>query len=193
MDSQSKEFLINNDAESNYLNPLVWSRNQTVQSSEKKKLILLDRDNTVIVDAGQSNQIDELDFLPTALEALSFLNQHDFEIGLVTNQAGLTRGKYSIEQLDLFHSKMHDRIYDETGCKLKFVAICPHVNEQNCLCRKPKSGLLTAVHQHFQQMPLVFFGDADSDIKAAKDFGIEGILVKPGFLFVEVREWTLNR
>ena len=78
------------------------------------------------------------------------------------------------------------------------VYTCPHTPEDECACRKPKTGLLEAAHRdwRFQRATTYFVGDSSGDVQAGRSFGCPTVLVgskpdasvKPTFLVPSVRE-----
>jgi D-glycero-D-manno-heptose 1,7-bisphosphate phosphatase len=155
-----------------------------------KRLVLFDRDDTLINDAGQSNLTEDLRFFPTALPAINILVELGYEIGIATNQSSVGRGLSNVAKLSEFHESLDRIIYEYTGSHLSIVAICPHVSESRCNCRKPKPGLLAEIAIYMEKTPMVLFGNSDSDLKAAESFGIPGIQVNDENLLSSVSEWV---
>ena len=54
----------------------------------------LDRDGVINVDHGYVFEPAELEFTPTAIEAIRLLNEADYPVLVVTNQSGVARGMY---------------------------------------------------------------------------------------------------
>ncbi len=147
-----------------------------------QRYVLIDRD-------GVLNQ-DSEDFikspaqwqpLPGSLEAVALLNQHGYEVIVITNQSGLARGLFDETVLTQIHSKMH-RMLAECGAHITKIYFCPHGPDSACNCRKPKPGLLQAFAADFQvNLNDVFFiGDAIRDVQAALAAGAKPLLVKTG-------------
>jgi D-glycero-D-manno-heptose 1,7-bisphosphate phosphatase len=171
--------------------PLIWCRN--TPTTNIKPLVVFDRDDTLIEDAGQNNSASELKFFPSSLPAITLLVEHGFEISIATNQASIGRGVTTLQQLSDFHDSLDETIYARTGSCISIIAICPHVSNFECNCRKPKTGLLDEISAQLKKKPKVFFGNSSSDIQAAKDFGISGIQVNEENLFHSVYEWIRNQ
>ena len=79
------------------------------------------------------------------------------------------------------HHKMQT-VLAAAGGGIDFIAYCPHAPEANCLCRKPKTGLLDQVAEHFDVSlnNVYMVGDKLSDIQAFQAVGGKAILVKTG-------------
>jgi D-sedoheptulose 7-phosphate isomerase/D-glycero-D-manno-heptose 1,7-bisphosphate phosphatase len=72
--------------------------------------ILLDRDGTIIVDHGYVGSIDRVDFIDGAPEAIASFNRAGIPVAVVTNQAGVARGYYGTEDVDLVHQYIAGRL-----------------------------------------------------------------------------------
>jgi histidinol-phosphate phosphatase family protein len=72
--------------------------------------ILLDRDGTIIVDHGYVGSVDRVEFIDGAAEAIATFNQAGIPIAVVTNQAGVARGLYGIDDVALVHTHIAERL-----------------------------------------------------------------------------------
>ena len=63
--------------------------------------ILLDRDGTIIVDHGYVGSVDRVEFIDGAAEAIASFNRAGIPVAVVTNQSGVARGLYGIDDVDL--------------------------------------------------------------------------------------------
>lgn len=72
-----------------------------------KKAIILDRDGTVIEDKNYTYKIEDLEFLPGVIEGLTYL-QEEFVFFIVTNQSGIGRGYYTVEDFHNFNNYLID-------------------------------------------------------------------------------------
>jgi D-sedoheptulose 7-phosphate isomerase/D-glycero-D-manno-heptose 1,7-bisphosphate phosphatase len=68
--------------------------------------VLLDRDGTIIVDHGYVGSVDRVEFIDGAIEAIAALNVAGIPVAVVTNQAGVARGHYGIEDVQQVHKHM---------------------------------------------------------------------------------------
>ena len=146
------------------------------------KLIILDRDGVINEDSDDYIKSPD-EWIPIAgsLEALGKLSQNGFKVIIITNQSGIGRKIFSIEMLNAIHKKMSINLAQYGGV-IDGIFFCPCSPEENCNCRKPKSGLYNEVSDRLQiSLENVFcVGDKITDIQAAQNAGARPILVKTG-------------
>ena len=146
------------------------------------KLIILDRDGVINEDSDDYiKSPDEWIPIDGSLEALGKLSQNGFKVIIITNQSGIGRKIFSIEMLNAIHKKMCINLAQYGGV-IDGIFFCPCAPEENCNCRKPKSGLYNEVSDRLQiSLENVFcVGDKITDIQAAQNAGARPILVKTG-------------
>lgn len=146
------------------------------------KLVILDRDGVINYDSpSYIKSPDEWRPIPGSLEAIAKLTQAGYQVVVATNQSGVGRGLFDMATLNAIHDKMH-RAVSQAGGRIDAVFYCPHAQEANCSCRKPKSGLLEEIGRRFNAslkgVPCV--GDALRDLQAAVAVGAQPILVLTG-------------
>lgn len=146
------------------------------------KLVILDRDGVINRDSrAYIKSRAEWKPIPGSLEAIARLHQAGFVVVVATNQSGVGRGLFDHEALAAIMRKMHDAIQAEGG-EIAAVFFCPHTPEDECTCRKPKSGLFEQIRRRFHVdldgVPAV--GDSMRDIEAATTAGAKPILVRTG-------------
>jgi D-glycero-D-manno-heptose 1,7-bisphosphate phosphatase len=160
-----------------------------------KKAIFLDRDGTVTVGIPTYERVDSLDkvkLLPKTLEALKLLSTlDDYIVFLVTNQAGVSEGLITLDDFNEINSKVLDLI-QPTGITITKTYLCPHSENDNCDCRKPKPKLLLDAANEYD-IDLTnswMIGDRPSDVMTGVRAGTRTILVKTGVPTVESEEAT---
>ena len=139
------------------------------------KYVGLDRDNTLIEDAGYSRLNQEPNWLPGVIDGLKLLNAFGFGLVIFTNQAALSKGVFNLLQLEDFHRRMNSSLLNQTGFGFSGIIICPHLQEQGCSCRKPRPGMFYAAQMIYGDLPQVMFGDSDKDIQASNSAGVIAI------------------
>ena len=146
------------------------------------KLVILDRDGVINFDSAEFiKSPDEWMPIPGSLEAIAQLNQDGYHAVIATNQSGIGRGLFEIAALNAIHEKMHKALA-QVGGRVDAVFFCPHAQEADCSCRKPRPGLLTDIAHRFNteltDVPCV--GDALRDLEAAAAVGARPLLVLTG-------------
>ncbi len=146
------------------------------------KLVILDRDGVINQDSdAHIKSPDEWKPIPGSLEAIAKLTQSGHHVVVATNQSGIGRGLFDMAALNAIHDKMH-RAVGLAGGRIESVFYCPHAQEANCSCRKPKTGLLDEIARRYgaslKGVPSI--GDSLRDLEAAAAVGAEAILVLTG-------------
>ena len=146
------------------------------------KLVILDRDGVINQDSeSYIKSPDEWRPIPGSLEAITRLNQAGYHVVLATNQSGVGRGLFEVSTLNAIHDKMH-RALSQIGGRIDAIFFCPHAQDADCNCRKPKSGLLEEIAKRFnvdlKGVPAV--GDSLRDLTAFAAVGATPILVLTG-------------
>ena len=146
------------------------------------KLAILDRDGVVNHDSASFiKSPDEWRPLPGSLDAIARLNHAGYLVILATNQSGIGRGLFEVSTLNAIHDKMH-RALAQIGGRIDAIFFCPHAQEANCGCRKPRAGLLEEIAHRFSVdlagVPSV--GDSLRDLEASAAVGAQPILVLTG-------------
>lgn len=145
-------------------------------------LIILDRDGVINYDSDDYIKSPaEWEPIPGSLAAIAKLCRAGHSVVVATNQSGLGRGYYNEETLRQIHYKMIQQLAD-VGGRVEGIFFCPHVPTDNCLCRKPKPGLLLQIADTLQVdlRQALLVGDSLRDIEAAQAVGCPAILVKTG-------------
>ena len=135
-----------------------------------RKAIILDRDGTLIEDKNFAYKLEDFELLPGVIEGLNLL-QRDFLLFIVTNQSGIGRGYYS--EIDFFKFNNHlIKVLKENEIRIEKTFFCPHIKEENCVCRKPKVKYFNEIVEgwNIDIEKSWMIGDHPSDIL----FGING-------------------
>ncbi len=148
------------------------------------KAVFLDRDGTLnagIPKYERVDSIEKVELLPQTLKALGLLANLDYGVFLVTNQAGLAEGLITKAEFDDINNKVLELIAP-SGIRIIKTYVCPHGDQDNCDCRKPKPKLLLDAAQEYdidlEQSWMV--GDRPSDILTGINAGTKAILVMTG-------------
>jgi len=139
------------------------------------KAVFLDRDGVINRKAPEGRYISrwaEMRFLPDVFSSVLHLQQLGFKIIIVTNQRGVALRRVSLADLEDIHARMKTR-FAQSGVSISAIYFCPHDISENCLCRKPKPGMLIqAAADHALDLSSSWMiGDASSDIRAGATAG----------------------
>jgi histidinol-phosphate phosphatase family protein len=145
----------------------------------KKPAVFLDRDGTIIEDAGFLRSQAQVDFYPQTFPALRRLA--DFVLFIVTNQSGIAKGHIRIEEADAVNDYVVQRLA-EAGTMIRAVYCCPHQRTDACKCMKPNSYFLRIAEREYDiDLTRSFVvGDHPSDVELANGVGATGIYVLTG-------------
>lgn len=146
------------------------------------KLIVLDRDGVINYDsAAYIKSPAEWRPIPGSLNAIAKLNHAGFHVVVATNQSGIGRGFFDMAMLNAIHAKMHLALA-QAGARVDAVFFCPHMADDNCRCRKPKTGMFEDIARRLNTnlKDIAMVGDSRRDIDAATAVGGAPILVLTG-------------
>jgi D-sedoheptulose 7-phosphate isomerase/D-glycero-D-manno-heptose 1,7-bisphosphate phosphatase len=97
----------------------------TQRSAQGRPGVLLDRDGTIIVDHGYVGSVDRVDFIPGAPEAIAKLNAAGIPVAVVTNQAGVARGLFGIDDVNRVHDFIAETLARH-GAHIDLFLSCPY-------------------------------------------------------------------
>lgn len=143
-------------------------------------IAFLDRDGTIIRDVKYISDPDAVELLDGASRGIARLNEAGVPVVVVTNQSGIGRGYYDIEDYERVHARMLD-VLAENGAHIDAGYYCPHAPDivPPCECRKPRTGLFEKALAELGVDPRTawFVGDRLRDITPALVFGGQGVLL----------------
>ncbi|MBI5469868.1 HAD family hydrolase [Candidatus Kaiserbacteria bacterium] len=148
---------------------------------KKRKALFIDRDGVINRSAlphEYVTRVEDFEILPGTFEALRQLAEAGYDLYVITNQAGIGRGQTTWDEVNTLHKYMQSE-FEREGITLQAIYVCPHKNEDNCNCRKPKPGLLLqAIREHnIDPSQAIFVGDRETDMEAARGAGVRGVLI----------------
>lgn len=148
------------------------------------KVVFLDRDGVINKYPGDKRYVTntgEFEFIPGSIEGIKKLKTSGFKIFIISNQAGVAKGIYSQKALDKITRKMENALKKQKA-SIDGIYYCTHLPQEECLCRKPKPGLLhrSLSDANITPAQAFFIGDSFMDMKAAQAFGAKSVLVLSG-------------
>ena len=150
--------------------------------------VLLDRDGTVVVDSGYVAAVEDVVFLDGAIQAIARLNAAGIPVAVVTNQAGVARGLYELEDVDQVHKHMAAEMA-RFGAHADAWLFCPYHPDgivapfaRASLDRKPGPGmaLAAAAALDLDLSASWVVGDRDCDVGLARAVGARAFLISDG-------------
>lgn len=156
---------------------------------ERVPVIILDRDGVLNKKAPKAEYItcvEDWEWITGSLEAISLLKKKGYQIVVVTNQAGIARGKMTEEDLLQIHSKMNQDL-SKVDAGIDKIYFCPHGWDANCECRKPKPGMLFSAQRdlHLDLSRTYFVGDDERDVEAGIAAGMRTFLLNEDINLLE--------
>ena len=145
-------------------------------------LVILDRDGVINEDSDDYiKSLEEWRPLPGSIEAIARLSRNGFTVAVATNQSGLGRGLFELEDLEAMHRRLEELV-SAAGGHLAGIFYCPHTPDDACDCRKPKAGLIDAIERELGVSARGAFlvGDSLRDLEAGRDKGCLPLLVLTG-------------
>lgn len=153
------------------------------------KAVFLDRDGVINKYPGDLQYVTSWDgfhFLPNVEFALKRLQLAGFEIFIISNQAGVSKGVYSLDSLNLITKHMVEAL-KKHDIEISGIYYCLHREVDACSCRKPKAGLVRKALEEAKEKNMTinirksfFIGDTIRDVETGKAVGLKTILVFSG-------------
>jgi len=165
-----------------------------------RKIIFIDRDGVINKDPSgwtehsYVTRWEDFHFLPNSVNALKRLSDAGYDIIIVSNQGGVSKGYYTEDRLNDINRKMLEEM-KKNGVKIKKTYYCVHQDSDNCDCRKPKTGLFKQAEKELGVCAAgnFFIGDGKMDVEAGAGMGMRTILVLSGKTDLEkTQSWGIK-
>jgi D-glycero-D-manno-heptose 1,7-bisphosphate phosphatase len=164
------------------------------------KVVFLDRDGVINKFPGNGayvTKIKDFHFIPGSLEAIKELTESGYKLFVISNQAGVGKGVYSLDKLNRINAHMIKGV-EKVGGKIRKSFYCTHRSDAGCDCRKPGIGLLKKALKSLNKtiahaQKAFFVGDTEGDIKTGHNAGCKTIFVLSGREDrMYMRKWTVK-
>ena len=170
---------VQHDSYHSISDPNRWQKAQ--EYLKPKKIILIDRDGVINKKASRGEYISKWEdfiWIKETRIAMKLMANEGFKFIIISNQAGIARGVISFTELEKIHNNMKNELQND-DIEILDIYICPHHWNEECLCRKPKPGmLLQASKDHlFRLDKTLYIGDDSRDVEAALNAGTDYILI----------------
>ena len=153
------------------------------------KVVFLDRDGVINSEVHYLHKIADFEYTYKCVDALTRIRSAGYQVIIITNQAGIAKGIFGKSDYDEL-TKFYTDDLSNHGIDILDIFYCPHhidgtvlEYKLDCVCRKPKPGMLTkAIAKYSVDVTKSFFvGDKLSDIEAARAANIGSpVLVESG-------------
>jgi len=147
-----------------------------------RKAVFFDRDGTL--NNNQDNYYiwkpEDFKLNPGVIETLSELKKQGYLLIVITNQGGVAKEAYSLDEVENLHHHMC-LLLEKEGIHLDEIYVCPHHQEiEACLCRKPLPLLIEKAIARFDIDPKESWlvGDSERDVKAGEAAGLGTIYIE---------------
>lgn len=161
--------------------------------TEGRVAVLVDRDDTLCPDVPHNGDPAKMHVFPYVPEAVRRLNDAGFLVLVVTNQSGIGRGMYTVDDMMAVNAEMERQIAVGGG-RIDDVFFCPHRPDEECDCRKPKVGMgLQAIQKYGLDVSRCYMvGDKDKDVQFGESLGIKSYQVSGTFTFADAVDEILR-
>lgn len=162
----------------------LWQKAKTVSEKKldlKNIAVFLDRDGTINEDSGYVSSPSEVILIKGAVEAIRSLNSLNIPVIVITNQSGVGRGYFTEDRLKAVNTRLIELLNDG-GARIDGLYYCVHLPDDNCGCRKPKTGLIAKAASLLGIDPRLSYviGDKASDVGLARNAGAKAVMVLTG-------------
>ena len=169
----------------------------SIPTQMRRGAAFFDRDGTLIEDDGYTYKVEDLRWRHGAIEAVRLCNDEGLFAIVVTNQAGIARGLYSLDDMERFHRAMQKDL-QRHGAHIDAFYACPY-HAEGCVPRltladhpdrKPNPGMLrrAVLEWPIDERRSFMIGDANTDVAAGQAMGLYSIQVQSGELLTAVEE-----
>ena len=144
--------------------------------------VFIDRDDTIMEDCGYCSDPKDVKILRGVPEALRRLKSNGFKLIIITNQSGIGRGFFTLEQYRTVEAEVLHQLGDGL---IDATYFCPDVPGEYSTCRKPAPGMIVnATREHQIDLSRSFLiGDKEIDVECARNAGVRAIRVRTGLQF----------
>lgn len=148
-----------------------------------KRAVFLDRDGTINVDHNYLSDPAQLEIIPGAGPALRRLMDAGFLLFIVTNQSGIGRGYYTVEDMHRVNERLSAELVKD-GVRFEKIYFAPEAPEQPSRGRKPSPQFLFDARDEFgvDLTQSYMIGDKLIDLECGWNAGVKkSILVRTGY------------
>ena len=173
----------------NNLPTIIWSGEindvyNTTDNIAPKCVIGIDRDGVLNRDLGTyCYRPEDFEAIPNSMEAVALLRKLGHKIAIITNQGGIEKGIYTMEDVDKTHNYMLE-LLGQAGCASIDAIYYSASSRRDDMYAKPNTGMFKRCEREYPYIKFnegYFVGDKISDLKAAHKMGAKPVLVRTGY------------
>ena len=141
--------------------------------------VFIDRDGTIMEDTDYCSDPKDVRIFPGVVDALRRLKSRGFKLIITTNQSGIGRGLFTLDQYRAVEAEVLRQLGDDL---IDATYYCPDAPGQHSTCRKPAPGMIVnATRDHPIDLSRSFLiGDKEIDVECAHNAGVRAIRVRTG-------------
>ncbi len=140
----------------------------SILSRKPQKALFLDRDGIINIDHGYTYKIEDFEFIEGIFDLIKLFMKQGYLVFIITNQSGIGRGYYSLKDFEILTKWMLTQLRKKE-IEIQSIEHCPHIAEDACHCRKPNTGMIENILEHYNidLNRSWLIGDKQSDIDLA--------------------------
>ncbi len=149
------------------------------EDRDMKPALFIDRDGTINADCPYCHDSRDLKIYNDIIPFIRKYEDSGYLIIIVTNQSGINRGYFSLDQFLEFHSALINELTGD-GISVNATYYCPHRPDEMCRCRKPNTGLVEEALKDFNidlEKSVVAGDNESTDGELAKRLGLKFIKI----------------
>jgi D-glycero-D-manno-heptose 1,7-bisphosphate phosphatase len=141
--------------------------------------VFIDRDDTIMEDCVYCSDPKDVRIFPGVPQALRRLKSNGFKLIIITNQSGIGRGLFTLDQYRVVEAEVLHQLGDGL---IDATYFCPDLPGQRSTHRKPAPGMIVdATREHHVDLSRSFLiGDKEIDVECAHNAGVRAIRVRTG-------------
>ena len=142
------------------------------------RAVFVDRDGTLNPDLHYLADPDRLELYRGVPEGIRLLHHHGYRVVCITNQSGIERGLYTVQDVERIHERLNQQLA-RGATLIDAFYYCPHAPESKCRCRKPGTELFERASRDWSiHLPTsAVIGDRALDVQAGDRLGLLTVLV----------------
>lgn len=137
---------------------------------ESNKAVFIDRDGPILTDKEYISDPEAVKLAEGAVAGIKLLRQAGYKVIIISNQSGVGRGMFTLEQAKAVHQRMLNLLAD-SGAEIEDAFYCYHAPDDKCTCRKPQPTMIfEAARKYDIDLSKSFMGgDKPSDLETGRN------------------------